>query len=72
MAEPIVFSKIENYFILQGIQALQAETVAQRTVMVQRIVPADDNVVSLLEYYDKRTVQLAKLEKKISALFNTE
>ncbi len=64
-------NKTELHIILQGVTALQSETVAHRNVMVQRLAPGDNNVVTLLEYYDKRSGQLQAIQKKITGLVNS-
>lgn len=64
-------NKTELHIILQGVTALQAETVAHRNIMVQRLAPGDGNVVTLLEYYDKRSLQLQGIQKKITGLANS-
>lgn len=57
--------KNELRFILQGIKALQAETVQCKNIMLVRMYPGDDNARSIIEYYDRRTVELHNIEIKI-------
>ena len=57
--------KKELHFLLQGTKALQKETKECSNKMLQHLTPADSNVQMIIEYYDKRQVELHKLEVKI-------
>jgi len=65
------FSYKEYCFLLQGVKALQQETAKQKTAVVQRMFPEDNNLNSLVEYYDKRSVELHHLETKILGTVST-
>lgn len=65
------FSKTELHIVMQGLSALQSETIAHRTKVITWLVPGDNNAPTLLEYYDKRSVQLQALQKKIAGLANS-
>ncbi len=53
------------HFMLQGIRALQAECAAHKTALVQKMFPEDANLITLVEYYDRRSIELLQLEKKL-------
>ena len=64
-------SKTELHIIMQGVSALLIETVVHRNAMIQRLVPGDNNVTTLLEYYDRRRSQLQHIQNKINGLVNS-
>ena len=60
-----LLSNKDYAFLLQGVKALQQETAEQKTAALRRLFPGDHNLDSILEYYDKRSVELRHLEIKI-------
>lgn len=64
-------NKTDLHIVLQGLSALQSETIAHRAKVISWLVPGDNNAPTLLEYYDKRSIQLQALQKKISGLANS-
>ena len=69
MTAPL-FSSKDNYFLLQGVRALQCETEKQRAALLNRLFPSDNNLQTLVEYYDKRMIELKTLEKTIANYVN--
>lgn len=65
------FSRRESYFLQQGVKALMDETHAQRAALVSRIHPEDNNLTTLLEYYDKRMAELKAISEKLVGLVST-
>lgn len=59
------FNNKELHFLQQGMKALLDETAAQRSALLKRQHPDDNNTSFLLEYYDKRIVELKALENKV-------
>lgn len=60
-----LLSNKDYAFLLQGVKALQQETVKQKAAALQRLFLGDNNLDTILEYYDKRSVELRHLEIKI-------
>lgn len=58
------------HFMLQGIRALQTECAAHKAALVQKMFPEDANLLTLVEYYDRRSVELLQLEKKLISDIN--
>ena len=66
-----LFNNKELRFVLQGVKALQQETISQKTAALQRMFPGDFNLDTVIEFYDKRTVELHHLETKILGMATT-
>lgn len=65
-----MFDKKEIQFLLQGITALQQECSSHKGALLQKQMPDDTNLHTLIEYYDKRGVELQKLKVKLSGQLN--
>jgi hypothetical protein len=64
-------SSKDFHFLFQGVKALQQETASQKAWALLRMFPEDNNLGTLLEYYDKRSVELHHLEIKILGMAST-
>jgi len=61
---PESLTNVQLHFVRQGLAMLQKETMDHRLVMIQRLTPGDNNVATLVEYYDKRAMAIKELQDK--------
>jgi hypothetical protein len=66
------FSKHEMYLLMQGNRLLLDESTKCRSAMVKNLVPGDNNIQLIVEYYDKRIAALTQLQNKLSGLVSNE
>ena len=55
------------HIILQGIRMLIAENDSHKSTIAKRMVPGDQNIITLMEYYIKRSIQLKNLQEDLQS-----
>lgn len=66
------FNKNELYLIMQGNKQSIDQSTKFRNAMIQNMVPGDNNIQLIVEYYDKRIAALSQLQNKLSGLVSKE
>lgn len=67
----LTVTRNELYYLLQGVRALEQEARDHKMKVLQRQAPGDTNIDTLIEYYDRRGVELKKIETKLLGLIST-